>query len=376
MGLLDDVDAERAWAATVGALVVGLVGGSLLFPRRVYVEFVWHYFWGPVYADANGAQCVAWADGAREILFSAQACANAAEPVAYIGYSRVSEVGYMLVLVLALGGVVLLLDRLDVGEGKGFFYALLPYMFLGGALRVVEDAADAVPEGAEPLVTYPWNVLLISPIIYLTMFVISLAALVGSVHLARRGTVERYEYPLGGAGVALLALTVGYLVVLAFTREYASFHPHITLLTVGVATAAAAAVWWLTERFAPAINDGTGLLGAVVVWGHAIDGAANVIVLDWANELGLPQDYVPKHPVNRAIVSITDATLPEAVTAVTGTAWPFLVVKLVAATGAVWLFNEEIIEDSPRYSFLLLVAILAVGLGPGTRDMLRATFGI
>jgi uncharacterized membrane protein len=33
-------------------------------------------------------------------------------------------------------------------------------------------------------------------------------------------------------------------------------------------------------------------------------------------------------------------------------------------------------EESPRYSIIMLVAILAVGLGPGTRDMLRATFGI
>jgi uncharacterized membrane protein len=40
------------------------------------------------------------------------------------------------------------------------------------------------------------------------------------------------------------------------------------------------------------------------------------------------------------------------------------------------VFDEEIMEESPRFSVLLLVAILAVGLGPGTRDMLRATFGV
>jgi uncharacterized membrane protein len=51
-------------------------------------------------------------------------------------------------------------------------------------------------------------------------------------------------------------------------------------------------------------------------------------------------------------------------------------VKLVVALAVVWIFDEQIFEDNPRYAILLLVAIVAVGLGPGTRDMIRATFGI
>jgi uncharacterized membrane protein len=41
-----------------------------------------------------------------------------------------------------------------------------------------------------------------------------------------------------------------------------------------------------------------------------------------------------------------------------------------------WLFTEEFMEESTRYALLLLIAITAVGLGPGTRDLLRVTFGI
>jgi len=40
------------------------------------------------------------------------------------------------------------------------------------------------------------------------------------------------------------------------------------------------------------------------------------------------------------------------------------------------VFDHRIFEESPRYAYLLLIAILAVGLGPGTRDTLRATLGI
>jgi uncharacterized membrane protein len=33
-------------------------------------------------------------------------------------------------------------------------------------------------------------------------------------------------------------------------------------------------------------------------------------------------------------------------------------------------------EESPRFAVMLLEAIVAVGLGPGTRDMVRIAFGI
>ncbi|MFB6219034.1 MAG: DUF63 family protein, partial [Halobacteriaceae archaeon] len=102
---------------------------------------------------------------------------------------------------------------------------------------------------------------------------------------------------------------------------------------------------------------------------------ANVLFMDWGVALGVGR-YLPKHPANAAVDTVTRAVLPSAISDVTGTVWPFLLVKLAAASGAVWLFNDEIMEESPRYSILLLVAIVAVGLGPGTRDMLRATFGV
>jgi uncharacterized membrane protein len=67
---------------------------------------------------------------------------------------------------------------------------------------------------------------------------------------------------------------------------------------------------------------------------------------------------------------------PASVTGVIGSSWPFLIVKMVVALAIVWLFTDEFMDESPRYAIVLLMAIAAVGLGPGTRDMIRATFGI
>jgi len=371
-----EADPFRTWAGAVLALAAALVGGVLLFPGPVYDRFVWQYFWGPVVADANSAICAVRSGGEVTYLGSQSACRAADGVVAYRGYTLVNEVGYVVVLLLALLGVVFLLRRLDVGGEKRFFYALFPFMLFGGALRVVEDANDALP-AAETPISYPLNTLIISPVIYFTVFAVAVGALLLSVALARGGAIDRYDTALFGLGTAALVGTLGYLSYLAAVPANAvQFHPQVLLVVLGLASASAGATWALVGRYAPGINRGTGTVGLVVLWGHAVDGAANVVGLDWMPALGAGPNLVPKHPANRLVVEATNAILPGSVLAVTGDAWPFLLVKLAAATVVVWIFDEEIFEESPRYAVLMLVAVLAVGFGPGTRDMLRATFGV
>lgn len=369
-------DMERLWAGTVLLLLVGLLVGSLAFPRVVYDRFIWKYFWGPVQADAMNAACATRSGGTVTFLQSQSACSSAPQPVAYPGYTVVSEIGYVVILLLALLGVMFLLRRLEIEIDRRLYFALFPFMLFGGALRTVEDATNAVPADVAPL-SYPWTTPLISPVIYFTVFAIVLVSLLTSVALLRRGLVENYERPLFAAGSLALLLAVGYLVALVVLDvPNVEFHPQVTAVVLVGSTISAGIVWFLIERFAPEINSGTEWMGALMLWGHAVDGVANVVALDWMTELGAGRELVPKHPVNEWIVTTMSATLPESIIAVTGSAWPFLIVKLAAATFIVWIFDEEIIEESPRYAILLLITALAVGLGPGTRDMLRATFGI
>ncbi|PSP52095.1 hypothetical protein BRC60_01000, partial [Halobacteriales archaeon QH_1_68_42] len=173
----EEVLSERAWLGGALALVGGLVVGSLALPGLVYDRFVWQYFWGPIYSDANNAVCAVKDGGSVELLGSTAACRAAAETgvVAYTGYTTVSTVGYMVILLFAILGVLHLLDRIEVGEDRRLVVALLPFMLFGGALRVVEDVTDsAVRAGVEPILTYPLNTLFISPIIYVTVFLVTL----------------------------------------------------------------------------------------------------------------------------------------------------------------------------------------------------------
>jgi uncharacterized membrane protein len=376
---------ERAWLATFLAALAALVGGSLVLRDLVYDRFIWQYFWGPVYADAFNAACAVKRGGGTELL-GADACAALPGDavVAYPGYTVVSEIGYALTLVFMLTGVLFLLRELELGTDRAFFFALVPYMFFGGALRVVEDAnnAAAVTEGAEQAIAYPLNTLIISPVIYFVVFAVTLATLVAAVALDRRGTIESYVPVVFGAGVVYLLVSVGYIYWLVTTRlsgqpgTDAGFYPQVTVVVVVLSLLIAAVVYAGLDRFVPAATAGVGAIGFVVLFGHSLDGVANVLAADWWQLLGLPFQYYPKHPVNEFIINFTEANLSANVSEEIGTAWPFLLVKIVAASVVIWLFDEQIFEESPRYAILLLVAILAVGLGPGTRDMLRATFAI
>ena len=371
---------ERAWAAVVGAVAALLAIGSAVFPRIVYDRFLWQYFWGPVAADGQGARCAVRDAGGTELLGSDSACsaaANAGEVVAYPGYTTVSTVSYIVVLLAMLIGVVFLLRRLEIGTELRFFYALFPFMLLGGALRTVEDSGIAAMEvGAEPLIPFPVSAVLISPFIYFTVFGVTLACVLTAYSLADRGVVDDYAQPLFAMGAGALTLAVGYLSYLSAATGYVQFYPIILVLTLAIATAATAVTWKLATAYVPDVRQGTGVAGIVIIWGHAVDGVANVIGLNWMPALTGTPNLRPKHVANELIVDWTARLLPQSILSVTGDAWPFLLVKLAAATFVVWVFNGEMFEESPRYTLLLLITVLAVGLGPGSRDMLRATFGI
>ena len=392
MEILDryGISPELAWVSALLAGVIAIAGAALAFTERVYWGFLWRYFWGPVHADADGANCYVYRTDEGEMVGQGgpngglfDGCTDGAYEattfVAEPGYTVVSTLGYITVLVFMLGGVYLLFRNTDFSPYRQFFVALVPFMLFGGALRTVEDAfVAALDADATPALEFPASALLISPFIYFTVFGIATTSFFLSKALKRRELTDTYTYPLGAIGVGVLASTVGYLLSLAQTTDYIAFDPTVAGTILGLATVSAVAVYVGAERFWPVANAATGVIGLVVIWGHAVDGFANVLANDWTQVWNLGVSYSPKHPFNEFVIDTT-ATLQggdEIAGVYVGEAWPFALVKLAIPLVIVALFDKEFFDESPRFAIMLLGAIIAVGLGPGTRDMLRFTFGI
>ena len=378
----NDVSPEVAWIGTFVSAIVGIVVAAVVFTERVYYGFIWQYFWGPVAADAKGESCLVYLREDGHVVTGSEAprgCTNldsvfVAEP----GYTVLSTLGYILILVFMLAGVYLLLNRFDLSPIDQFLYALVPFMLFGGALRTVEDSFVAAQRAGEvPAIEFPASALLISPFIYFTVFAIALGAFLGSKWLAHTGRTETYTYPLGVMGTVVLGITFVYLLFLSLVNDWATLYPSILLVTLGLATALSWGAYVAVDRYKPSFNAGTRLVGLVVIWGHAVDGVANVLANDWTH-LWHGADYGAKHPFNQFIMDTTNAIQGgDSIAGIyVGDAWPFAIVKIVVPVLILAVFDKQFVEENPRYAIMLLGAIIAVGLGPGTRDMLRVAFAI
>ena len=378
MEILDrEIGLERAWVGSLIAAIAAVVGSAVVFTEQVYYGFLWRYFWAPVFADAKGAACVAYLRDTGEVVEPA-ICGLQNAYVVSPGYTTISTVAYIIVLLYMLVGVYFLLNRFDLGPVRRFAAALVPFMLFGGAFRAVEDSFVAAQfAGVAPPIAFPASALLISPLIYFTVFFIALAAFLLSKWLQRAGMTESYQWPVAGFGSLAFLGAFGYLTALSVTTDYVGSYPLVLIVTIGLATALSVGIYYGMEHYKPEYNAGTAYVGLIVIWAHAIDGVANVIASDWTRAFGIPgPGYGPKHVVNRIIIDVTNAVQPAWLTDIIGDSWTFLLVKLVVAVAIVSLFDDEFVEESPNYAAMLLVAIIAVGLGPGTRDMIRVAFGI
>jgi uncharacterized membrane protein len=103
-------------------------------------ELLWKYLIGPVVADAQNVEELAW-QGATAVP----------------GYNPVNTVFYALTALAMLYGVYRILQRNEIQFDSRTALYSVPFMFLGGALRFLEDAAA---------VTFPYDIALVTPLIY------------------------------------------------------------------------------------------------------------------------------------------------------------------------------------------------------------------
>lgn len=256
---------------------------------------------------------------------------------------------YLLVpLVLVLAGIVALLWALEPPVTDATVVAFAPWMMFGSTLHVLYKL-EAYPSTIEPLFS--------APSVYLTTAVAAGLVWIVASFVYAAGLQPSIERVVGVVGTGFFAV---FAMLVLFTGwELGTFQPFWPVISIVVTGIIAAIAWvalslWFTEVAAV-----TGLTGAFVVFSQALDGVSTAIGYDI---LGAHEAV----PVSRLVLE-AGADLP--ISEYVGAGWLFVLLKVALALVVVGLF-KEFVREAPRQGRLLLALIAAVGLGPGTHNVL------
>ncbi|AZQ15009.1 DUF63 family protein [Halorubrum sp. PV6] len=249
-------------------------------------------------------------------------------------------VPYLFVVLLATSGIVAVLRRDRPAVTGRRVVALAPWMALGSAAHVLY-VLDALPPLVAPFAG--------SPTVYL-----SVGALAGAAWLvADRVQPDRVSAALAVGGLLLLAPVVAIAVGLGLSPAGTRWSAVALVLTVPVA----GAVWVGLTRSRPETRI-TGAVGGLALFAHALDGISTAV---GTTQLGFGE----RTPLSRLLLELD--SLPAI--PILGDGWLFVLVKLVVASGVVWLFTSYIREE-PAEGNLLLGFVAAVGIGPAAHNLL------
>ena len=286
-----------------------------------------------------------------------------------------------------------LLSTWKIELNDRFVFASVPLLILGGVVRVLEDADMFEP---------PLQYFFISPLVYGALVIYGLFVLAAGVWVSR-SSLPSLTKGLGLVSTAILMYGLWWyfapgewlhpsswaLLVLCAAALTAEFYRSAPLrdpvLFFGI-TNILVLVWtylnlaqnkmenpemlWATLIFALfsmylvwlgslglGISSKITPLYWLLFFGHFIDGSATFLGID---EYG----YSEKH------------VLPDFFIEYFGTAIVMIPLKFLVVTGVIYAIEtENSKEEEPEMISLLLMFLLALGLGPGTRDVLRIMFG-
>ena len=160
----------------------------------------------------------------------------------------------------------------------------------------------------------------------------------------------------GIPNIMFVLLFVLFSFNLYLVREVDNNSTMIMFMTIGILISLIGSLTFSHSKWAPAAHM-LNPLYLTLYFGHFIDGSATYLGID-------NYGYVEKH------------VLPTWFIETFGTAIVMLPLKFLVVTGViVALENEEHKEDQKQMISLLILFLLALGLGPGTRDILRIMFG-
>jgi uncharacterized membrane protein len=257
-------------------------------------------------------------------------------------YNLVDTSTYAIVLVLSVYLVYQWLRRSGVALDGPFVTATIPYVVLGGLLRVVEDTG---------MIQSDFRFLLITPLIFFVVFFIAGGSLVTSRILERKGLIPGFRPLYGGIGAGASVAVAALLVWFGLTRTTIDLVVLVSILLLAAGTSLA--VMGLLQRVFRWEYAGDPLYRLLII-GQMLDASATGYGID----LG-PIPYQEVHVVGSALIRWT------------GTAFSLFPLKLAVVIPAIYVLEMYRREGNREFANMVLLAMIVVGLAPGVRDMVR-----
>jgi uncharacterized membrane protein len=264
-------------------------------------------------------------------------------------YNVVDTLTYAIILVL---GVYLLYRWMssssymaDIGFqfDQKFILATVPYVILGGLVRVIEDTG---------MITSDWRFLLITPLIYFVIFAFTLGMMFLSRYLTLKGITDNFITFYAFAGT--LAVVVTSLVLLAWSQTHNGVDLFI-LTIIPIMAVTATVIVWAVMRYELSWTYVNDPLYLTLLFGQLLDASATSFGIDFHPAV----QYVEQHVVGAALIGMT------------GTALVMFPLKLLVLFPAIYVMQMYRKEATPAFWHLVLLAMIVVGFAPGVRDMVR-----
>ncbi|MDL2270449.1 DUF63 family protein [Methanobrevibacter sp. OttesenSCG-928-I08] len=241
----------------------------------------------------------------------------------YSGYTLFNTIIYSIILIIILFGILKLFEKLEINPSE-IIVSLIPLILLGSSTRALVDHG-----------ILPYNILLITPGIYIIVGIIGIASLLFGYYLCRKKEINyKYTIFLIGLIFAIIPLSMIEGLKINILGEILGIWFILTLVFVIVGK------YWKLYR---------DKINLSIISAHLLDATTTFIGVDYYN-------YTEQHVLPEQIYNISETAL---------TMYPL---KIIVITIAIYLI-EKYIDDETLKGLLKLV-IFVLGLAPGIRNML------
>lgn len=257
-------------------------------------------------------------------------------------YTLVDTLTYALILIVAVYLVYRGLRRYKIAIDDELVLATLPFVVLGGLLRVVEDTG---------MIASDLRFLLITPLIFFTIFGIAVAALFLGKLAENAGLVARYSRVYGGTGIVACLLATAALVWFGLTETQIALDVLAVILLIASVSSLA---FWAFLVYVLKWDYASNILYKLLIFGHMLDASATSYGIDLH-----PVHYMEQHVVGSSLIELT------------GTAFSMFLLKIAVLVPAVYVLEMYRREGNSELWHLILLAMIVVGMAPGIRDLVR-----